>query len=312
MKRRSTTTITQTVAALLLIPLSFGHAQQAAADAQNTIKSEIVTKSASPGQSLPALLRLTDTAGQPVTLDDLRVAHTEKIHLLIIDQSLTDYHHVHPMAGDKPGEYRFDFKPRFGGPYLIWADVVPAKTGKQEYVKTKVQVPGPAAASDKTLNTTAEANGYRFSLTTENSKPLQAGKATMMKIKVTTLDGKEFSNLEPVMGAFAHMVAFPEDLESVTHVHPMGKEPETKAERGGPELSFHVEPAKPGYQKFFLQTQIEGSDTYAAFGMNVEAATTTASDMSHESTYSCPMHPEVKQKAPGKCPKCGMALEMAH
>ena len=25
--------------------------------------------------------------------------------------------------------------------------------------------------------------------------------------------------------------------------------------------------------------------------------------------YTCPMHPEVAAKSPGKCPKCGMALE---
>jgi len=27
--------------------------------------------------------------------------------------------------------------------------------------------------------------------------------------------------------------------------------------------------------------------------------------------YTCPMHPEVRQSAPGKCPKCGMDLEPA-
>src|ERR671930_23936 len=27
------------------------------------------------------------------------------------------------------------------------------------------------------------------------------------------------------------------------------------------------------------------------------------------STYTCPMHPEVRQEGPGSCPKCGMALE---
>ena len=26
-------------------------------------------------------------------------------------------------------------------------------------------------------------------------------------------------------------------------------------------------------------------------------------------TYTCPMHPEVRQQSPGKCPKCGMKLE---
>ena len=25
--------------------------------------------------------------------------------------------------------------------------------------------------------------------------------------------------------------------------------------------------------------------------------------------YTCPMHPEIRQKGPGNCPKCGMALE---
>ena len=28
--------------------------------------------------------------------------------------------------------------------------------------------------------------------------------------------------------------------------------------------------------------------------------------------YTCPMHPEVRQKGPGSCPKCGMALEPVH
>jgi Cu+-exporting ATPase len=26
-------------------------------------------------------------------------------------------------------------------------------------------------------------------------------------------------------------------------------------------------------------------------------------------TYTCPMHPEIRQAGPGACPKCGMALE---
>ena len=28
-----------------------------------------------------------------------------------------------------------------------------------------------------------------------------------------------------------------------------------------------------------------------------------------DAIYTCPMHPEVRQKGPGACPKCGMALE---
>ncbi len=31
--------------------------------------------------------------------------------------------------------------------------------------------------------------------------------------------------------------------------------------------------------------------------------------MDEDAIYTCPMHPEVRQKGPGTCPKCGMALE---
>ncbi len=38
-----------------------------------------------------------------------------------------------------------------------------------------------------------------------------------------------------------------------------------------------------------------------------ESVPTCAIDI--ETTYTCPMHPEVRQQGPGNCPKCGMALE---
>lgn len=284
-------------------------AQHAHGTFPSTVRCEVLpVENRTAGKSIPTVIRLTGVDGKPLSLDQLEVAHTEKIHLLVIDQSLTDYHHLHPVAGDKPGEFRFDFAPRFGGTYHIWADLVPKATGKQEYSRTTLNVDGPPATSNNSINTTAEVDGYRFDLTTENAAPLYAGKSTIVKVKVTGPDGREFSKLEPVMGAFAHMVAFPEDLASVTHVHPMGAEPKTAAERGGPELSFHVESDTPGYQKFFLQTQIGGKDKFAAFGLKVEPAASTKTTASPGTTYICPMHPEVKQQAPGKCPKCGMAL----
>jgi uncharacterized membrane protein len=34
--------------------------------------------------------------------------------------------------------------------------------------------------------------------------------------------------------------------------------------------------------------------------------------MEHMTQYTCPMHPEVVQNSPGKCPKCGMDLVEKH
>jgi hypothetical protein len=275
-----------------------------------TVKAEVVSPASfTAGETAATVLRLTSKDGKPITPDQLEVAHTEKLHLLIVDETLMDYHHEHPVPGAKPGEYTFEFSPRAGGSYFIWADVVPTATRKQEYASVQVKVQGPPAQKSKTLNTTAEAEGYRFTMSTENDAPLVAGKATLVKVKVTSADGKPFNQLEPVMGAFAHMVAFPEDVGSVTHVHPMGKEPETATERGGPELSFHVQPEKAGFHKIFLQTQIEGKEVYAAFAQNVQAGSRRSKATADAGEYTCPMHPEVTQKTPGKCPKCAMALE---
>src|SRR3989454_1086723 len=41
----------------------------------------------------------------------------------------------------------------------------------------------------------------------------------------------------------------------------------------------------------------------------VPASPAAAAGAVDERTYTCPMHPEVRQKGPGFCPKCGMALE---
>ncbi|HXJ78016.1 MAG TPA: heavy metal translocating P-type ATPase [Candidatus Methylomirabilis sp.] len=40
-------------------------------------------------------------------------------------------------------------------------------------------------------------------------------------------------------------------------------------------------------------------------------AGSAAAPVIDDRTYTCPMHPEVRQRGPGSCPKCGMALEPA-
>jgi hypothetical protein len=233
-----------------------------------TMKISLSPGSLTPGMETSMTLTVTGPEGKPVTLEDLVEAHTKKIHLLAVDPGLTDYHHIHPVAADKPGTYGFEFTPKKSGEYRVFADLVPMTTGKQEYDGTSLTVKGEADAVEEKTNNEVTVDGLAVSIAFEKPE-LVAGVANMMTLSITGTDGKPFMELEPIMGAFAHLVAFNKDRSNIAHVHPMGEEPKSDAAKGGPALQFHLNFAEPGYQKLFAQFKIAGKDVFAPFGLEV-------------------------------------------
>jgi hypothetical protein len=92
-----------------------------------------------------ATVGLKTGSGKPVAPEDLLVTHTRRLHLLIVDPSLSDYQHVHPDSTGKPGEWAFSFTPRLSGTYRVFGDFTPAATGRGLYSSVDVTV-GPALA----------------------------------------------------------------------------------------------------------------------------------------------------------------------
>ncbi|MGN6670764.1 MAG: hypothetical protein ACTHJ4_04425 [Candidatus Nucleicultricaceae bacterium] len=214
------------------------------------------------------LSSLTDD--KEVLLSDLKTAHTKKIHVLIFDASLTDYQHVHPEPTAEKGIYQFDWTPKNEGAYRLWVDVVPLKTGQEEYIRAELETVGTSSKRIEKIISLSEKvgdNGYTLSFDAES---LKKGQAVMGTIKVVDAEGHDFKALEPIMGAYAHIVAINEDFETIAHVHPMGEDPSKEDDRGGPLLKFHFEPEKSGYYKIWLQVAIDGKDTYVPFGVRVE------------------------------------------
>jgi hypothetical protein len=207
--------------------------------------------------------------GEPLTMDQLKTVHTRKLHALIVDPTLTDYQHVHPRAIGAAGEYNLHFTPKTDRPYLLWIDMTP-KGGQQLYLHTVL--PGDNNETpmiDRTETREVTLRGYHFTLSFDG--PVTAGEAVMGHVNVTAAaTGEPVTALQPVMGAFAHVVGIYDDDETITHVHPMGMEPTNDSQRGGPELDFHLEPKYSGFIKLFAQVRIGGKDYFAPFGVRVE------------------------------------------
>ena len=229
------------------------------------------------GQPVSVKVHLMMRDGNPVNAADLLVAHTQRIHLLIVDSALGDYHHEHPTPTGVPGEYEFAFTPATSGRHRIYADVVPAATGIQEYVPASLPAGAdatlpedqPRVAAGNTFN--AEAGGLSFQLRTETGSqmPVHVRQACTLQILVRKANGEPVTCLEPVMNAFAHLVGFYDDNRTIVHLHPGGAEVSDAALRGGPMLEFRFYPPKEGVLRLYCQVQVGGEMVFAPFTISV-------------------------------------------
>lgn len=209
--------------------------------------------------------------GVPVEHKDLRVVHTEPIHLLIIDESLSDYHHEHPKPTEVPGEFVFTITPRKPGPYRVFADLVPLLSNMQEYAWC--DLPGSTkgeSLSDRAVTTSSWAEPLSFQLKWKDDPTFIREKEPITAfLTVNDSSAQPFTKLEPVMGAFAHIVEFYEDRQTVLHIHPEGAEPQSAEERGGPALKFRFYAPKEGFIRLYVQVQVDGKQVFAPFGVMV-------------------------------------------
>ncbi len=270
-----------------------------------------VTANAEPaaGQTAGAALTLVTSTGKPVGPADLLVAHTQKLHLLIVDPTLTDYQHVHPVPGRRPGEWTFQFIPRFGGLYRLFADFTPVATGRGLYASTDLTVSGPVGpvadrvarpavgpttdgladsgivgpvadraarpavgsateVDSKTADlTTVAVDGYRFTLA--SAAPLRANRPADLALSVARPDGGRVP-LEPIMGAFAHLVAFDEARSGFAHLHPnetdLSRPPDASVQR----LTFKVTIPRAGRYAIWAQVKLAGREVFAPFWVEVK------------------------------------------
>jgi hypothetical protein len=254
------------------------------------------------GQPVTMTLRLTDQNGQPIVAEDLAVKHEHRLHVMVVDTGLEDYTHAHPTA-NADGTFTLSFTPRLDRPYRLWADFAlndhheeaPAEADhghdnghdhghdhaegghghgddhhESGMTYASVDLPvgagaAPSIAATQTLS--AEADGLRFQLSLESA--LRAGQATRVRLAVVDASGRPYTQLEPLMGAFAHVVGFNPGATKMMHVQPDGAEPTSADARGGPTLAFTLEPEAAGPQRLFVQVKANGREVMVPFTLVV-------------------------------------------
>jgi hypothetical protein len=235
------------------------------------------------GREIVATVILKTGSGKPVAPEDLLVTHTRKLHLLIVDPSLADYQHVHPEPTRTPGEWSFAFTPGTGGAYRVFGDFTPAATGRGLYASVDLNVgptPGrpaaPATATKQVVEVQSvdqrqpyrvERDGVTYTLATFPN-PARAAQPIDLRFAMTRADGGAVP-LEPVMGAFAHLVAFDADRSGFAHLHPNEVDLTRSPDPRNPALNFKLTIPRAGRYVIWAQVKLGGEERFVPFDFPV-------------------------------------------
>jgi hypothetical protein len=214
------------------------------------------------GSTVRLTVTLRTGSGKPIEPVDLVLSHTRLLHLLIVDPTLGDYQHVHPEPTSTPGEWTFEFKPRYAATYRVFADFTPTATGRGLYAGADLIVGGAATAVPEIPA------DQRWTFSLVPAAPIRAGVPADLKLLVTKADGGKVP-LQPVMGAFAHLVAFDAARSGFAHLHPMEVDLLAPPDPVHPQLNFKVTIPEPGRYVIWAQVNLEGTEAFRPFAVEV-------------------------------------------
>lgn len=197
-------------------------------------------------------LTLEDLSGNPVT--DLEVNHEKLLHLIVVDNHLDQFFHLHPEETG-PGQFEVDNKLEEGA-YKAFVDIKPTNLEYEvqpiaftvgnptinEHVHGSLEV-------DENFEQTIDGNTVTMTTT-----PLVTNQAVTLTFDV------HGAKLEPYLGAMGHVVILDEDAKQYLHVHPLeGEKP-----------VFETQFSKPGTYKIWTEFQVDGKVTAYPFVIEVK------------------------------------------
>jgi hypothetical protein len=197
-------------------------------------------------------------------VENLQVVHEKSFHLFIISRDLRFFDHVHPERRDD-GSYELrQVLP--AGEYMLIADFLPvggtSQMVQRAIVSGRPALASVAAATGGEMVRTLTADGLNVTL---EAGPMVAGKEVLLTFSVTDArTGIPVTDLQPYLGAPAHMLIVRADLGDAIHAHP------EEGATGGPTVSFHPLVPAAGDYKLWIQFQRAGRVVTVPFVLRAE------------------------------------------
>lgn len=215
------------------------------------------------GEETTFILQLATSTGRPLAYEDIAVSHTERIHAMVIDGSLTDYQHLHPADGGAPGTYLFTHTPKRAGSYDVYLDFIPLKTAKRTLLAGTFEVAG---AEDVSTPSNPIAKPEFVARLKYPESKLLVGQTVELTLEIEPLNTDETLILDQVMDAYAHLVAFSPERSGFAHFHPTaqpGEIPDSVA----PKLNFRFSVEEPGEYRVWAQFSVNGIERFIPFDL---------------------------------------------
>lgn len=150
----------------------------------------------------------------------LEVIHEMKMHLLVVNEELTWFDHIHP---EEQADGSFSVSETFpsAGKYLLFIDHKPiGATG--DVNMQKIEVKGLSSSETKELKTKLFSSVDGFDVTLLNGDEFKTNRSQALKYSVVK-DGKELEekDMQNYLGATAHIVMISQARKDFLHIHPI-------------------------------------------------------------------------------------------
>ncbi|MDP1846560.1 MAG: hypothetical protein Q8K79_02120 [Solirubrobacteraceae bacterium] len=239
------------------------HPVRGLAVAENGLRLVVSTPELRRAHSEEVRFRIVDDRGE--TVRDFDVAHTKRMHVIVVRRDLAGFQHLHPSQ-NRDGSWTVAVRLPLAGSYRLFADF--AHAGQPATLATELRVDGQADLQPlpPAATTAISDGGYEVRKQESSARP---GQEASLRFEISE-DGQAVQP-EPYLGAGGHLVALREGDLAFLHVHPSehGHGERNSAPHGEP-IAFAATFPTAGRYRLFLQFKHQGTVHTVAFTQEVK------------------------------------------